>query len=112
MNTPNMPEILRNCILGAAHQRRLMEPWINDRRFSKAGGKVAYAVDTDVIMLFADPAEKSIPQQHRSFGYATIFRDDNERLSMAFGHSLAEQGRADLTGRAEGLPESVCQKME
>ena len=51
---------------------------------------MAYAVDTDVIMLFADPTEKSIPQQHRSFGYARIFRDDDKKLSIAFGQSLAE----------------------
>ena len=90
MNTPNTPEILRDYILDAARQRRLMKPWFNDQRFIEAGGKVAYAVDTNVIMLFTDPAEKSIPQQHRSFGYATIFRDDDEKLSIAFGRSLAE----------------------
>ena len=90
MNTPNTPEILRNYILDAEHQWQLMEPWHNDQQFIKAGGKVAYAVDTDVIMLFTNPAEKSIPQQHRSFGYATIFRNDDKELSIAFGQSLAE----------------------
>ena len=90
MNTPNTPEILRGYILGAAHQRQLMEPWRKDQLFIKAGGKVAYAVDTDVIMLFTDPEEKSIPQEHRSFGYATIFHDDDKELSIAFGQSLAE----------------------
>lgn len=91
MNTPNTPEILRGYILDAAYQRQLMEPWLNDQRFIEdGGGKVAYAVDTDVIMLFTDPAEKSIPQQHRAFGYATIFHDDDKELSITFGQSLAK----------------------
>ena len=90
MNTPNRPEILRDYIIDAAHQRRLMKPWLNDQQFIKGGGKVAYAVDTDVIMLFTNPVEESIPQEHRSFGYATIFRNDDATLSIAFGQSLAE----------------------
>ena len=90
MNTPNTPEILKNYIHDAAQQRRLMEPWLNDQRFIEDGGKVAYAVDTDVIKLFTDPAKQSIPQQHRAFGYATIFHDDDKELSIAFGQSLAE----------------------
>ena len=90
MTTSNTPEILRHYIRDATHQRRLMEPWLNDRRFIEAGGKVAYAVDTDVIMLFTNPAETSIPQQHRSFGYATIFCDDDATLSITFGQSLAK----------------------
>lgn len=89
MNTPNTPEILRDYILDAAHQRQLMEPWFNDQQFIEDGGKVAYAVDTDVITLFTNPAKQSIPQQHRSFGYATIFRDD-DKLSIAIGQALAE----------------------
>ena len=90
MDTPNTPEILRGYIRDAAHQRRLMEPWLNDREFIEGGGKVAYAVDTDVIMLFTNPVEESIPQQHRPFGYATIFHDDNKELAIAFGQALAE----------------------
>lgn len=43
-----------------------------------------------MITLFTNPVEQSIPQQHRSFGYATIFRDDDEKLSIAIGQSLAE----------------------
>ncbi|MCP5368721.1 MAG: hypothetical protein H6906_14525, partial [Hyphomicrobiales bacterium] len=96
MNSVDTPANLSKYIRDAAAQRRLMEPWLDDRRFVEAGGKVVYAVDTDVIKLFINPAETSIPQKHRDFGYATIFRDDDAALSIALGQSLAEHIFANL----------------
>lgn len=110
MNTPDTPDNLAKYIRDAAAQRRLMEPWLDDRRFVETGGKIAYAVDTDVINLFINPAERSIPQKHRGVGYATIFPDDDAARSIAIGQSLAEHIFANLA--PDGGPLLVMPSLE
>ena len=112
MNTLDTPEILRKYIRNANDQRRLMEPWHDDKKFKDTGGKVAYAVDTDVITLFTNPAEKSIPQPQRPYGYATIFHNDDTELSIAFGQSLAKYIFTELGPGGDPGPLMVMPSLE
>lgn len=81
---------LASYLKAAAQQRYLMEPRIQDKHFLANGGKLLHAVDTDVIKLYTDPFELSIPTQRRREGYAQIFPDDLKPVSIALGRTLAD----------------------
>lgn len=58
-----------------------LKAWRADQEFASQGGTIFYAVDTDVVKLFSDPAKK--------LDYAAIFPDDEEQtreiLAIALG---------------------------
>lgn len=81
---------LAGLIRSVAEQRRYMHPWIDDKRFVAAGGKILHAVDTDVITFFAAPAQKSVASRLRE-GYAHIFPWDDAELSIALGYQLVDR---------------------
>lgn len=80
----------------AARQRRRMESWADDRRFETEGGIVIHSVDTDIIKLYTDPSEVSVPFESREVGYAQVFRTninnqaDALNLMISLGWTLAE----------------------
>lgn len=78
---------LVSLIRAAAHQRRLMVPWLDDRYFLERGGTLVHAVDTDVIVLYMKP-EESVTLERRE-GYAEVFPDDDRFLAEALGSALA-----------------------
>jgi hypothetical protein len=65
----------------AAKLRLQLEPWRTDDEFKNQGGRIFYAVDTDTVILFADP--------HGKTKYADIFPDDDDSqrfvLAVALG---------------------------
>lgn len=79
---------LAKYFLKAAEQRKLMQPWVDDNDFKSEGGQIIYAVDTDVIVLYTAPEELSMQKGQRA-GYAQIFDDDEQSISVALGCSLA-----------------------
>ena len=68
----------------AAYFRLQLDPWITDKRFRNNGGKIYYAVDTDVIKLYSDPSN------HKK--YARVFAQDSsntrEILAWALGNLI------------------------
>jgi hypothetical protein len=81
-------EILASYLQAVANQRRFIQPWLDDLHFIKNGGKVFYAVDSDIVVLYTSPETQSIPSSGRKEGYAQIFPDDNNDLSIAIGRAL------------------------
>jgi len=75
----------------AAQQRLYLEAHQEDREFERSGGMIFYSVDVDVIKLFSDTVAMSLPQKskYKREGYAQIFRQDPEELTIALGQSLA-----------------------
>ena len=87
----SLPETraLASLLKAAARQRRYVQPWLGDRRFRAAGGSVLYAVDTDVVKLYAAPDQVAVASERRPEGYAQVFPDDDPSQSEALGYSLA-----------------------
>lgn len=81
---------LARLLHAAAQQRRLMQPWLGDKRFVAKGGTLLYAVDADVIMLYVNPAERAVATEQGREGYAQVFPWDNDAVSEALGRALAE----------------------
>lgn len=73
----------------AAIQLRLMEPWASDKSFAAEGGRVLYAVDMDVIHMYASPqdANTSVPGR---LPYGQVFRSDSEAVAQALTIRLAD----------------------
>ncbi|MBF0134621.1 MAG: hypothetical protein HQL65_00115 [Magnetococcales bacterium] len=98
----------------AARQRQLMEPWLDDQKFSDdQNGQIWYAIDTDIAKLYLLPEDMSIsriPQDGISGdgagprdGYAEIFPGDNSDESsktstIALGQALANHIFFHITG--------------
>lgn len=75
----------------AVEQRRLLELWSRDRTFKKDGGRILYSVDTDIIMLYVDPARMSVPSPGGpKEGYAMVFGTEKPDLAIPLGFALAK----------------------
>ena len=76
----------------AARQRLRLVGRQEDLVFQRAGGVLIYSIDTDIVMLFMEPSQRSIRGTGRSrrHGYAQIFPDDPDELSIALGTAIAE----------------------
>lgn len=59
-----------------------MKAWRADQEFAIQGGTIFYAVDTDVVKLFSDPADK--------LDYAAIFPDDEEQTRGIMARALGQ----------------------
>jgi len=106
----NDNETLASYLHAVAYQRGLMRPWLDDKHFVKNGGKVYYAVDSDIVKLYTAPEENSVPFQNRKEGYAQIFPDDDSNLSIAIGRALADYIFNHLT--EEVLPLLIIPPLE
>jgi hypothetical protein len=82
--------MLASYLKAVAHQRLLIEPWLEDKQFVARGGTVLYAVDADIVKLYTNPKQKSVSSQGRKEGYAQIFPGDEEERSVAIGRALAD----------------------
>lgn len=87
--TDSEPCLLTHYLGDAAMQARFMQPWQDDRKFVAAGGRLIWAVDADVVTLYADPAGKASWENDR-IGYGQVFRDDDKKLSTAIAARLAD----------------------
>ncbi|MBF0336853.1 MAG: hypothetical protein HQL05_03395 [Nitrospirae bacterium] len=74
-------------IKAAAELRLRLEPWKIDQKFKSQGGKIFYAVDTDIVKMFSDPSKMS--------KYSTVFPGDDKRtreiLTWALGRFIFSQ---------------------
>ncbi|MGJ4911288.1 hypothetical protein [Bradyrhizobium sp. HKCCYLS2033] len=68
----------------AAIQLRYMLPWLEDRRFEGAGGRIIYAVDADVFHAYGAPHEGA------NIELGKVFFDDDPDLSAALTQRLAD----------------------
>ncbi len=75
-------------VRAANKQLDYLRPRQEDKAFLKQGGRLLYAVDTDIIILYANPGEESVTKNNRE-GYAQIFPDDDAGLATAIGAALA-----------------------
>ncbi|MBF0400034.1 MAG: hypothetical protein HQL90_04640 [Magnetococcales bacterium] len=101
MTSPNEEHRrLTRLFQAAARQRHLMDSWLNDHEFIAGGGRIWYATDTDVVVLYTKPGEVSVARtdggedhQGPREGYAEIFPGDADRdgksATVALGRALA-----------------------
>jgi len=90
--------MLADYLRAAARQRRFMHPWLEDKRIAENGGKILYAVDADIVILYTAPVETSVTTERGREGYAQIFPEDEKNLSIALGRALAEHIFHHLSG--------------
>jgi hypothetical protein len=76
-------ELVRR-VRDAAIQLRYMLPWIEDRRFENAGGRIIYAVDADVFYSYGAPGERA------GIELGQVFFDDDHELGAALAQRLAD----------------------
>ena len=69
-------------IRDAAKLRLQLEPWRTDKKFGGQEDGIFYAVDTDVVKLFSDPAGLS--------KYANVFPDDDEYIREILAWALGQ----------------------
>lgn len=80
---------LADYLRAAAKQRRLLRPRLKDKNLKNEGTPVYYAVDTDIIVLFSNPVKMSVSERKRE-GYAEVFHDDKDNISIAVGRAQSE----------------------
>ncbi|MGE0658274.1 MAG: hypothetical protein AB7F36_01735 [Reyranellaceae bacterium] len=79
----------------AAAQYWLMRNWDDDRQDEGNGWKRCYAVDADIVMMYASPALVARRRGNR-WGYSEVFRDDAEEYAVALGRRLSDYLFFDL----------------
>jgi len=69
-------------IRSLASLRLDVELWIKDRQFIEQGGQIYYAVDTDTVKLFTNPAN--------NITYAKVFPEENIRTDEILAFAVGE----------------------
>lgn len=77
-------------VLGdAALQYRFMQAFEQDEPQRKSG-RVLYAIDSDMVALFCDPAHNAVTQGRR-LGYGQVFSSDSSTTATAIARIIADE---------------------
>ena len=85
-------ESLAARVRDAATQRLHLRARESDQEFRAEGGTVIYSIDTDIVVLYLDPATAPAPSPAGpgSRHYTHVFEDDPEDLSVALGKHITD----------------------
>jgi hypothetical protein len=61
-----------------------------DAKFIANGGRILYAIDSNIVLFLLDPAGRALPGSRRRLGYAGIFSDDPKDAAELLAGALAE----------------------
>ncbi|SLN78007.1 hypothetical protein [Roseisalinus antarcticus] len=81
-------------------QGEFIEAAEQDENFVADGGKIYWAIDTNIIYFLIDPIGRAFPDDEQQTGYATIFTNDPRRAVEILAEALANYIVEDLSPNA------------
>lgn len=94
--------LLADYLVDAAKLRLDVLPFEEDVEFINGGGRIFYAIDTNIIHLYLEP-EKMGPRSDRGGGFSKIFSSDGKDTSVVLADAFARFIFKSLAGEMGSL---------